>query len=883
MEVPLGNLGRRLRYWLRRGRMDAELADELEFHRAARQAALEAAGLSTRDAAAAARRDLGNTMLAREDARAVWIWPRLDGVWQDVRNAARTLTREPSFGLVVAITLALGIGLNATVFGMMDALLLRPFQFRDYERIVVLREARKGASEREPLAPANFLDWRSQSRSFEPLSAWEPWGINLTSNGETRRLAGARVSAGFFELLGVQPALGEPLTIDERQPGNDRRVVLSDALWKTRFGGDPGIVGRQILLEDEGYVVAGIAPPEFEFPVACEIWAPLTFTPRRAADRESRTLTAIGKLAGRTSVRQARAEMETIASRLAEAYPRANRDRQVIVEPLSEAFREAITPAVVGVLQGASGLVLLVACANLVGLLLARAIERRRELAMRAALGAGRMRLVQQLVTETMLLGLVSSALALVVARLGIDVLRATMPADAARYTEGWYNVRLDFRLVMATPLFAIVVGVLVGLFPALSASKGNLTDVLREGDRSGSSQGGRPRIRQALVVAEIAFALAVLVAAGLIVSSGARLITQPGGFDPDQLMTLELSVPEKQYATPASRRELADALLAQLRATPGVQTAALSSILPASGYSPSSAMLVEDRPLADESAAPSVGYQLVSPGYFEAMKIPLVQGRELSDFDREDTQPVAVISEAIANRLWPGESALGRRVRFGDTGVWHTVVGVARNVTMYNWWDGVDYQRAYLPLRQGTGEGVLYAAVRAAGDPAAIALSLGESIRSVSRTLPMQRVRTMASAVQESSFGLNFLAVLMAICGGIAGLLAMVGIYGMMAYSVAARRHEFGVRIALGGTSRDMVRLTLEQAGWLTAIGLATGSALAMLFGWALRSALFGLVSLDPMTFALVAAGLAVVSFVAAYLPARRTLGLDPAVVLRG
>jgi putative ABC transport system permease protein len=405
---------------------------------------------------------------------------------------------------------------------------------------------------------------------------------------------------------------------------------------------------------------------------------------------------------------------------------------------------------------------------------------------------------------------------------------------------------------------------------------------VLREGARGASSHAGRPRVRQALVVAEIAFALAVLVAAGLILTSGARLVTQPGGFDPDRLMTLELSVPEKQYSTPALRRELADVLLAGIQATPGVQSATLSSILPAAGYSPSISLAVEDRPLTDDSEAPTVGYQSVSPGYFAAMKIPLVSGREFSIADREDGQPVAVISEAIADHFWPGESALGRRVRLGDGKVWHTVVGVARNVTMYNWWDGVDYQRAYVPLRQGTVDGVLYAAVRAAGDPAGIVPSLGESIRSVNRALPIQRARTMAIAIQETSFGLNFLALLMAICGAIAGLLAMVGIYGMMAYSVAARRQEFGVRIALGGTSRDMLRLTLKQAARLTAIGLAAGTALALLFGWALRSALFGLVGLDPATFAIVVAALAMVSFLAAYLPARRTLGLDPAVVLR-
>jgi putative ABC transport system permease protein len=874
---------RRLQYWVRGRRMDAELQEELEFHRAARQQALEASGLSPERAAYEARRDLGNTALAREDARAVWIWPWFESAWQDLRNAARALRREPSFAIVVAVTLALGVGLNATVFGLMDALLLRPFQFPGYERIVVLREARKGAAERESVAPATFLDWRSQARSFETLGAWEGWGVNLTGRGEAERLQGARVTAGFFELLSVTPALGYPLAIDERHGAGDRRVMLSDALWKRRFGGDPGIVGREILLDGETYVVAAVAPPRFEFPVACEIWAPLGLTPQYAADRTRRTLTAIGKLAAGTSVRSAQAELEAIGARLSTLYPASHRDRVAMVEPISSAFREAITPAIVGILQAAGALVLIVACANLVGLLLARGIDRRRELAMRAALGAGRMRLVRQLVTETVLLALLSSALALLVARMGMDVLRATMPAEAARYTEGWYNLRLDIRLVLATPALAIVVGALVGLVPALSACRGNLTDVLKGGDR-GSVRGiGRPRARQALVAAEIAFALAGLVAAGLIIESGTRLAAQPGGFEPHDLVVLEISVPENDYASPGARHDLADGLLARLRATPGVQTAAVSSILPAMGWSPSARIVAEGRPDRNDTATPPAGFQLVSPGYFGAMRIPVLSGREFSTLDREDSEPVAIVSETLARRFWLGESALGRRVRPSDGEVWHTVVGVVKDVTMYNWWDGVDYQRVYVPLRQGAPDGVLYAAARAGGDAAAVTPSLRTSVRSIDRRLPIQRVRTMQSAIEETSLGLNFLAVLMAICGGIAGLLATVGIYGMMAYSVSARMHEFGLRMALGGTGRDVLRLALMQAGRVTAAGMAAGSLVALLFGWALQSALFGIVSIQGTTFAVAAGGLALVSFVAAYLPARKTERLDPAAVLRG
>jgi putative ABC transport system permease protein len=659
--------------------------------------------------------------------------------------------------------------------------------------------------------------------------------------------------------------------------------VLSDALWKRRFGGDPSIVGRQVVLDGDAYVVRGIAPVSFEFPVACEIWTRLTLPPERAADRERRTLTVIGKLAAGSSLDRARAEMDTIGRAIAAEYPRTNRDRLVDVESLTEAFREDITPAIVGVLQTAAGIVLLVGCANLVGLLLARAIDRRRELAMRAALGAGRMRLVRQLVTETVLLALISSALALVVARIGIDVLRASMPADAARYTEGWYNLRLDTRLLLLTPLFAMLVGVGVGLVPALSASRADLTDALRDGDRGASAGLGRSRARQTLVVAEITFALAALVATTVIIASGARLVHQPGGFDPRSLLALELAVPEKPYATPESRRALIDRMFAGLAATPGVNAAALSSILPASGWSPSAPLTIEDTPNADATSIPMVGHQLVSAGYFDAMRIQVLAGREFSAADRIGSQPVAVVSDATAQRYWPGGTALGRRIRVGDDGQWLTIVGVVGNVTMYNWWDGVDYQRVYVPLLQSAHGGVLFAAVRAADAPAAIVPSLRASIQRVDPQLPIQRVRTMESAIEESSLGLNFLSVLMAICGTIAGVLALVGIYSMMAHSISLRTHEFGVRIALGGTSRELLTLVLAQAGRLTALGLACGSAVAIAFGWALSSALFGLVSLDATTLITVSLVLAVVSLAAAYLPARRVLRLDPTTILRG
>jgi putative ABC transport system permease protein len=486
--------------------------------------------------------------------------------------------------VVVALTLALGRGLNATIFGMVDAMFLRPFQFADYERLVVLFETPRGASRREAVAPANYLDWRQQVRSLEKLSAWEWWDAILTGREEPERVQGCRVTSGFFELLGVKPVLGRSFARDEEQFGNRRRVVVGDGLWKRRFGAAPGILGTEILVGGEAHTVVGIAPPGFDFPIGSELWAPLAFPPDRTADRRSRALTVGGKLAGGRSLTAARAEMDLIARQLEHQYPDTNRERGVVLRTLSAAFREDSTVPVLAVLETGALLVLLVACANIAGLLLARGVDRQRELALRTALGASRLHIVRQIVTETVVLGLLASGLALLLARVALDVLRTSIPADMARMIEGWNNLRLDSRLVLLTPVLAIAVGLLVGLIPAAAAFRTHVAEALKEGDRSAVGGRRRQRGRQALVVAEIACALALLVAAGLSMAGGARMVSQPGGFDSARLLRMDIPLPETRYDAPAARRDFAASLTARLEAIPGVERAAMAFVLPASG-----------------------------------------------------------------------------------------------------------------------------------------------------------------------------------------------------------------------------------------------------------------------------------------------------------
>ena len=809
----------------------------------------------------------------------------------DLKYAFRVIRTQPVPSIIVALTLAFGLGINATVLGMMDGMLLRPYQFRDYQRLVVLWDTRRDASDKDAVAPANFLDWRRETRRIERLVAWEGWDVTLTGQAEPERVLGFRVSPGFFELISVQPAIGRSFALAEEQPGNDRSVVISDGFWKRRFGSNPSVLGTQILLDGTAHTIVGIAPPGLDFPMATDVWAPLAFPPLHAADRQNRTLTVMGKLAPNASLKDAQAEMNVITRRLEAFYPDANRDRGVSIRTLSDAFIESA--AVMAVLQTGAGLVLLVACANLAGLLLARSMDRRRELAVRIALGASRMQVVRQLVTETMVLSLIASAVAIVCAYVGLGVLRSSVPADMARYVEGWNNVRLDWRLMLLIPVVAMVIGLLAALFPALAALRSTSVATLRETDRGSVGGFRKLRGRQTLVVVEIAFALAILIAAALTVQSAKRLVTQPGGFDSARLLTFEITLPAKEYRELDERRRFVSDLTAHFEAIPGVEGAAVANVLPAAGWSPESPFVVEDQ-LANDDAARNelladaarwsrVGYRSVSEDFFDTMRIPLAAGRVFSGVDREDGQPVAIVSASFAKRFWPGRDAIGERLRLNEARQeWLTVVGVAADVTMYNWWEGIDLHAVYVPLRQAPPPHLLHAVVRTRGEPATVTAALRAALREVDPAVPLDHVRTMHRAIADSTLGLSYVATLMAICGGIALFLAIVGLYGLMAYTVAQRTHEFGVRLALGATASDVLRLTLKRAVILTMTGLVIGVPIAWMLGRGMAGALRGVVSVDPMAFLVIASALAIVALVAAYLPARRVLRLDPAAILR-
>jgi putative ABC transport system permease protein len=884
---------RRLRNAFRSEDVSDAIDREMAYHISRRTEDLVAAGMSPGAARARARNRFGDIGKHSDETRDRDVIGWFATLVSDVRYALRMMRAHPGPTIIVGLTLAFGLGVNASVLGVIDGLLLRPYQFPDYQRLVVVWETPTAASERDPVAPAKFLEWKSQTTRLDQLAAWEGWSATLTQEGEPEHVFAFRVSPGFFELLGVPPAAGRSFAPDEGNPGNDRRVVISDAFWKRRLGSDPAIVGKELILDDVSHTIIGVAPPDFDFPMAADLWAPLAFSPARADDRTNRSLTVMGKLADGASLGDAQAEMDVITQRLAAAHPAEYAGRGASVRTLSRAFTEGAAFIVSGVLQTAAALVLLVACANLAGLLLARSIDRRRELAVRVALGASRGRILRQLVTETVVISLMASAVAMTCAHFGLGLLRSSVPLDTARYVEGWNNVRLDWALMWVIPALAIAIGALVAILPALTALRGTSPTALRESDRGATGSIPALRGRQALVVAEIAFALTILVAAGLTVKSGMRMVNTSGGFDAERLLILQARLAERKYPSPQSRRQFAIEATDRLQAIPGVESAALGNILPANGWNPSMPVLVEDELLtgntarqdlaADPGLWPKIGYRSISDNFFETLRIQLQSGRGFTTGDIEDGLPVAVVSASFARRFWPGEDAIGKRVRVGDTSrVWRTVVGVVADVNMYNWWDGVDHRAVYVPLRQAPSAGMLHAVLRTRGDPTAAASAVRSAFQQLDPTLPLDQVRTMRQAIAENGRGLNLLAMLLGVCGGIALLLAVIGIYGLMAYTFTQRTQEFGVRIAFGATAGDVLRLTLKRAAVLTAVGLGIGLPLAWTLAMGMASALDGVVALDSMTFALVALALAIVALGAAYLPARRALRLNPATILR-
>lgn len=799
---------------------------------------------------------------------------------EPLRFALRSLRKRPGVTTVAILTLALGLGANAAVFAVIDALILRPFTFRDVDRIVLLAETSPQESLRqETVSPANFLDWRRQADAFDHLTAMEWWDVNLVGRDEPEHVQGFRVSAGFFDALGVSPQLGRSFARDEETPGRDRRVVLSDALWRRRFGADRAIVGNTITVDGLPHEVVGIAPKGFQFPDGADVWAPLAFDAGAAAKRSSRYLTVIGRLKPQRMIEDGQAQMSVVADRLARQHPESNKNYGVRVYTLRQGMVDIGLGPMLSLWQASGIFVLLIACANIANLLIARAVERHREIAMRLALGASRARIIRGLMLESLVLAGIAVPLALVFAGASLRAMRNAMPARIARFVAGWHDMGLDARLVAFTSALAVLAVVAFALLPALQATRRSLTESLNEGGRGGGPGRARQRFRKALVVGEVALALPLLVAAGLSVMGTYRFLNGPQGYDPDDLLTLRLVLPDARYPDDALRRTFTSRAIETLEQTSGVTAAAAANILPAVGNNSGRQIEVEGQPNPDPVNAPRVDFRSVTDRWFEAMRIPIVTGRSFTRADRENGLRVAIVTQSMASKFWPRRSPIGARLRVVG-GEWLTIVGVCGD-SIHDWFMGRETPTLHVPYAQ---EPTSYMGLvaRTAGDPLLVAPHVREAIRRVDPAQPIFDLMTMRALLKDRTIGLQYVAALMAAFSGLALVLALVGLYALMSYVVVQRTHEFGVRAAVGASPADLVSLGVRQAGWLAAAGVGIGLVLSFALARLIEAGLFGIASADVRVMAAFAGVLSLSAILAGYVPSRRAARLDPVQALR-
>jgi putative ABC transport system permease protein len=802
---------------------------------------------------------------------------------RDVRLALRAQWRQPALAAVVVLTLALALAANATILAIVDALFIRPFPLPDVDRLVQVfgsEPRRDDFSDRASVAPADFLDYARESRVAERLIALEWWDANLTGTAEPERLQAFRVTPGFFRVLGIEPVVGRSLLAHEGEPGRNHVVVVGHGLWERRYARDPALVGRVIQLDGEPYTVVGIAPERFDYPVSAEIWAPLAFDAKTAPRRDTHYLEVIGRVRDGYTAGELQAELATIARRLEREFPDTNRGWSVNVLPLPVAVRDVGVGPFLLVWQTSALLILLIACANVANLLLARGASREKELALRAALGAGRARIVRLLLTESVVMALCGAALAVPLAWTALRVVKAAMPPQIARFVRGWDQIDVDGRLLVALAALALGAAIVFGCLPAFRASRMTLSDALKEGGR-GSGGGGRHRLGSALVVAEVALALTLLVAAGLSVRGTLRVLWSDDGYDPEGVLTMRLTLPQARYGDDERKRQFFERLVERARALPGVERAAVTNVVPSGGHNTSRTLEVDGRPAARPGEEPYGDYRAVTPDYFPTMRMRMLAGRMIDGRDRDGTLPVAVVSRGMADRFWSGADAIGRRFRIVREGQpWLTVVGIAADVR-HQWFNNRIEPTFYVPFAQAPAEDMVLV-LRSAGDPAALAPGARESVWALDPDQPVYDVRTMRRIRRDRAIGLSYAAAFMGGFGIVGLLLAAVGVYGVMAYAVSLRTQEIGVRVALGASRADVLAATIGRSMRLTALGLALGLVGAFALGKLMESALFGTVELDVASFVVFPLVLALSALAAGFFPARRAMRVDPVVALR-
>jgi len=811
----------------------------------------------------------------------------MNGLLQDFRYALRQLRKSPGFSAVAVATLALGIGANTAMFSVIHGVLQRPLPFKAPDGLYTLWERNlKMGYEQNPPAAANFRDWRDRNHVFEQLAAVDFLvTFDLSGNDKPERVDGAAVSPGLFELLGVAPVLGRTFSSQGDQLGQERVILLSYGLWQDRFSADRSIVGKAIAVNGRDFTIIGVMPPGFQFPgdtgtvlnvftaPAAQVWVPLALTPQAWNERSAHYLEVIGRLKPGITPEQAQAQINSIEQELVRDYPREYIGSDVKLVPLHAqvvgSFRSALL-----ILFGAVACVLLIGCANVANLLLARAISRRREVAIRSALGASGARLVRQLVTESTTLALAGGILGVLLALWGIRVLTTILPSNFPRTTE----IHPDGSALLFTALASLATGLVFGLAPALQSSRVPLTESLKEGER-GADGFSRSRLRSALVISEITLAAILLIGAGLLMRSFSRLRGVDPGFTPDHVLTMEISLPNARYSDPQKAAFFAQ-LLDRVRSVPGVESVGAIGHLPLTGDIESYAMQVEGRArLPNEYANPDC--HVVMPGYFETLKIPLVKGRFFDERDNAQSPRALIINDVVVHNVFPNENPIGKRLRMGFNGFDGEIIGIVRH-TSHRTLDYAPVEEVYTPYPQAPIWNSLSLAVRTTSAPLAPAQSVQDVVRTIDKDQPVSKVRSMDEVMQASVAAPRFRTLLLGLFGFTALLLGAIGIYGVMSYSVSQRTREVGIRMALGATRPQVLMLVLKEGLRLTLAGLGIGFLGALGLTHLLSNMLYEVRPQDPLTFAGVSIFLGVVSLLATCLPALRAAKADPMVALR-
>ena len=804
----------------------------------------------------------------------------MDAFLNDIRYAFRNLIKRPGFTLIAVLTLGIGIGANTAMFSSIYALLIKPLAFPELDRVIAVWEKNAvNGRVHDEVTVGNYIDWRDQSQSFEQLALYSGWSVNLSGVDSPERIQGYLVTSNFMDATGLKPIMGRTFTSEENETGKDRVAIITYSLWQRQFGGDPNIIGKTISANSIPRTVIGVMPQHFNFPRGGEIYGPMRLEPEVTSNRFNHSFYVIGRLKPGVPIASAQADIDNIMGRLEKQYPESNTGAGATVYPLVEDIVRAYnTPT--WITMGFVGFVLLIACANIANLMLARASGRHREIALRAALGASRWRIVRQLLTESLIVALMGGAVGVLIGFWGIDALRWANPGDAATHAAGWHQLGINIPVLLFTLGISLLSGLIFGLAPALQVSKPNLNDALKESGRQTSASSHR--LRSSLVVFEVALSLVLLVGAGLAIRSFLALVKTNPGFNTDSVLTMKLVLPGAKYREEAQRAAFCSDLVQRVKTTPGVESASVVNFLPLSGSSSSDMYLVEGEAQPPPGQENDGRYRVATPDYFQTMRIAMVRGRAFTEQDKAGAPRVVIVNEALARKHWPGQDAIGKHIRFygpPETTNWMEIVGVVEDVTHeLNMPVKPEY---YLPYAQDPWNAMTIVA-RTKVDPTSLAAEIRQQVWAIDRDQPVYEVKSMNDVWSTAASMYSFSSVTLGFFAVIALLLASLGIYGVMAFAVAQRTQEIGIRMALGATAPEVMKLILKHGLKLALLGIGIGLVGAWALTRFMKALLVDVQPTDLLTFAVVSGCLFIAALLACYLPARRATKVDPLVALR-